>query len=135
MGLLELITIATLSGLPYWAQDAQARTGLDARLIYAVCMVESGGQEGTYTHHDGGSPSYGQCQVKEATARFMGFKGQAQELLDPGINAYWSAKYLSRQLKRYQTLHKALQAYNAGQPGRGNGAYADRVIAVYRRLR
>ena len=65
--------------------------------------------------HDGGSPSYGVCQLKQTTAEQMGYKGRPKDLMNPKINAYWAAKYLRYQLKRYGgDFCKASAAYNSG---------------------
>lgn len=65
--------------------------------------------------NDGGSPSHGVCQLKEATARLMGFKGSKKALINPEVNVYYSGKYLRYQLDRYAgDTGKAIAAYNAG---------------------
>lgn len=64
---------------------------------------------------DGGSPSIGLCQVKLKTSKWLGYKGTEKQLLNPTVNAYYAAKYLKYQLKRYNgNTEKALIAYNRG---------------------
>lgn len=64
---------------------------------------------------DGNSPSYGVCQIKLETARYLGFSGTAKQLMKPENNIFWAGKYLSMQLKRYNNdPRKAVAAYNAG---------------------
>lgn len=85
--------------------------------------------------NDGGSPSYGLCQVKLATARHMGFKGKPSDLLKPDINADLAAKYLRYQLNRYGSMEKALSAYNAGRYIKANAGYVAKVKKVERGMR
>ena len=62
-----------------------------------------------------GSPSYGSCQIKQATVEMLGFTGELKELMDPKINAYWAARYLKYQEKRYgNDWVKLAASYNAG---------------------
>ena len=84
-------------------------------LLSAMCYTESKHDYTSYVLDDRGSPSFGECQLKLATARQMGFKGRPSELMDPFTNIYFSGKYLGHQLKRYNgDIRKALSAYNAG---------------------
>ena len=84
-------------------------------LLSALCHVESKHQVSAFVAHDGSSPSYGVCQIKLATARSVGFKGQEKDLMQPSINIKYAAKYLKRQLNRYNgDTRKAVAAYNAG---------------------
>ncbi len=85
-------------------------------LLQAVCKVESNHTVAAINHNDKGSPSLGVCQVKLATAKFLGYAHTEDTLLsDPKVNAYYAAKYIRRQLDRYQgDTTKAVAAYNAG---------------------
>lgn len=81
----------------------------------AVCYVESHHDPRAMHIDDGGSASIGICEVKLSTARLLGFKGSETELKAPKTNIYYSASYLSYQLRRYHgDVHKAVAAYNAG---------------------
>lgn len=83
-------------------------------LLLAICSSETDLTNVT-VYHDGGSPSYGVCQVKYKTAHMLGFKGKAADLVDPRVNAQWAASYLKYQLDRYSgDWCKATAAYNAG---------------------
>jgi len=86
-------------------------------LLSAVCYVESNHRPAVTNLDDGGSPSYGLCQVKEDTARMLGYQGTAEQLrLNPYINAKYAAKYLRKQIDRYDgDLEKGVAAYNAGR--------------------
>lgn len=95
---------------------AAKSVGVPGQLLFAICAHESGDFKWNYVHSDHGSPSIGMCMVKENTARFLGFKGKADELLDNKTNFHWAAKYLKYQLERYNGDYcKAVGAYNAGK--------------------
>jgi soluble lytic murein transglycosylase-like protein len=88
---------------------------LPPNLLSAVCLVETKHNPKAVRVQDGGSPSYGLCQVKLATARGLGFDGAIADLLDPKVNATLAAKYLRQQHARYRgNLTKTISAYNAG---------------------
>lgn len=133
--LLEIfLTFTTFANMPSWASDAQLVTGIDPRLITAICTVETKGRVAAYTPRDGHSPSYGVCQIKESAARLVGFRGQPSALMDSSLNATLAAKYLKHQLNRYHSLKLALSAYNAGRAISANRAYVDAVLLVYKNL-
>lgn len=88
---------------------------VSGELLLAVCMHESN-LKNVEVPHDGGSPTYGICQVKLGTAQMLGFTGNAKGLMVPEINAKWAAIYLKKQKERYdQDWCKAVAAYNAGR--------------------
>ena len=110
--------------------------GIDAALLLAVCSAESD-MRNVYTHRDGPTPSYGICQVKEGTARMMGFRGRAKTLMDPGVNAYYAARYLKWQLGRSNGQEcTAISAYNMGRVKYRNKRFANPgyVLKVASRL-
>lgn len=83
-------------------------------LFFAICSHESG-IKNILTKNDGGSPTYGVCQVKFETAKMMGYKGEPFGLMDPATNAKYGARYLKYQEKRYgDDWCKITAAYNAG---------------------
>ena len=83
-------------------------------LLLAICTQESN-LTNAMVLHDGGSPSYGVCQLKYETAKMVGFKGRKQDLMDVKTNATFAAKYLAYQQTRYgDDWHKITAAYNAG---------------------
>lgn len=106
--------------------------GVDPSLLSALCFVESSHQPAAYVHVDGNSPSYGLCQIKYETAKWLGFKGKAGELFDRNVNAYWAARYLGYQISRYNgDTRKALSAYNAGSAIKANKKYVNKVLRRY----
>jgi soluble lytic murein transglycosylase-like protein len=114
---------------------AAALAGVDPALLSAVCYVESNHNAAAYSPHDGHSASYGTCQVKEATARGLGFKGSKADLQKYETNIYYAALYLSKQLKRYGTIKKAVSSYNAGKPIKSNKSYVDKVLKRFQLTR
>jgi len=89
--------------------------GLNPALLLAVCTVESHLQPHVVNVHDGGSPSYGLCQIKLRTARHYYGKMNASELLNASINAHIAAKILRDNLYRYDyDMDCAIAAYNRG---------------------
>lgn len=94
---------------------AAKKAKVSGSILLALCTHESG-LKNVFVPHDGGSPTYGICQVKYGTAQMLGFDGAPEDLLKPHINANFAAKYLKYQLDRYDGSYcKALSAYNAGQ--------------------
>lgn len=84
-------------------------------LLLAICTHESG-LKNVWVPHDGGSPSIGICQIKYGTAKQLGFKGVAKDLMKPEVNAEYAAKYLAYQESRYGADNWCIlaAAYNAG---------------------
>lgn len=88
---------------------------LPPQLLSSLCYIESSHNPKAVNHDDGTGDSLGICQVKLATARFLGFKGSREDLLNAKTNITYSAKYLKYQLNRYDSnVEKAVAAYNAG---------------------
>lgn len=84
-------------------------------LLSSLCFVESNHKVHAYNQHDGRSPSYGVCQIKLGTAKYVGFKGSEKDLMKPRTNIMYAAKYLKKQLNRYHgNVRRAVAAYNAG---------------------
>jgi soluble lytic murein transglycosylase-like protein len=110
---------------------------VDAQLLRAICYVESSFKVRAVHYKDGGDnrPSYGICQLKESTARDMGFEGRIKDLRKPEINIKYAAEYLAFQLERYDNdIGKALTAYNRGSFKRGvdrRNQYVAAVLLAY----
>ena len=87
---------------------------ISGAMLLAVCMHETGLNNVT-VEQDGGSPTYGLCQVKYNTAKMLGYQGPKEGLKSPKENAKWAAIYLKYQYKRYAgNWCKSISAYNAG---------------------
>jgi soluble lytic murein transglycosylase-like protein len=83
-------------------------------LLLAICQTETG-LKNVVAHSDGGSASFGVCQVKLNTARMFNKRVYASELLHPPTNARYAARYLAWQLNRYKgDVWCAVEAYNRG---------------------
>lgn len=87
---------------------------LPPKLLDSMCYVESRHDINAIHEDDGGTDSLGVCQVKLSTAQWLGFTGDAQDLMDPETNIFYAAKYLSYQHRRYRNVERALVAYNKG---------------------
>jgi len=88
-------------------------TGIPAELAHAVVTIES-----RYNPTARNGPHYGLMQINVATARSMGFSGEASELLEPATNLRFGMAYLAGAYKlaggdtcgtimRYQGGHRA----------------------------
>lgn len=103
-------------------------------LLDSLCFVESHYDLAAVTPLDGGEDSIGVCQVKESTARWLGFRGTREELFNPEVNVYYAGKYLKYQLTRYSgDTVRALSGYNRGHstsPYHNN--YTRKVFATWR---
>lgn len=102
------------------------------RLLLAICTVESSLNPKAIHLHDGDGTSYGLCQIKEATARDMGFQSKTKVLMDMHVNAYYAAKYLAHQMEKYgDDWLRAIAGYNRGSSKFhiSNQEYVIRVLA------
>lgn len=93
---------------------ATAVFSLPPDLLAAVCYVESTHNPYAINRDDGTANSVGICQVKLATAKMLGFRGNERQLMDPATNINFAAKYLAYQFRRYESPIEAVGAYNMG---------------------
>lgn len=94
---------------------AAKKIGISGYLLLAICTHETGLQN-KIVHHDGGSPSYGVCQVKKGTAEMMGYNVSEKDLMNPEVNAEIAGAYLKYQINRYQgNICKGTASYNSGK--------------------
>jgi len=102
-------------------------------LLEAVCKVESDYKHDIIHYDDGSSDSIGLCQLKLATAHFMGYRGDVVGLLAPATNAYYAGMYIRHHLYRHDNNPiKAISAYNAGRPKlHRNRPYVYKVMAAW----
>jgi soluble lytic murein transglycosylase-like protein len=113
-----------------------AQNGVEASLIAAVMLQESGGQPQVISH----SGAVGLLQVMPRdgiAASFMCANGPCfsrrpttQELLDPETNIAYGTRLLAGLLNKYNDTRSALQAYGPINIGY---TYADKVIAIQTR--
>lgn len=134
-----------LSSVPFGAQIASAavRFGIDPRLLAAVAAQETGGPGSIGGRNVVGDSGHGHG-LFQIDDRYHGFARTAAAM-NPQANADYAASMLSGLLKRYGgDVHKALSAYNAGDPDATgsitqwqDGArlgYADSVLRHYAQL-
>lgn len=95
-------------------QSVSVQFNLPENLLYSLCYVESKHQVGAVHIDDGKSSSLGICQVKYNTAKWLGYEGSENDLMDAYTNIYYAGKYLAYQRSRYQSNTKAIIAYNTG---------------------
>jgi soluble lytic murein transglycosylase-like protein len=83
-------------------------------LLLSICAAESNFRN-VVSPSDGGSASFGPCQVKLGTARLFNKRVRAEDLLKPEVSTKYAALYLSYQLVRYGHNYRfAVAAYNSG---------------------
>lgn len=87
-------------------EAAAALHGVDARLLHALVIAESGYRPEALSHAGAG----GLTQLMPATALELGVRNR----FEPAENLRGGADYLARQLVRFQDVRLALAAYNAG---------------------
>lgn len=128
------------STIPYYIYEAAEKYNIDMHLMYAICKVESNCKSKAFNKNDGNSaqksrglksPSYGLFQIKTLTAKGLGYKGTAKELLKPEINALYAAKLLNHLYKRYNNTTMVISAYNAGKYTKMNRSYVNKVLMQY----
>jgi soluble lytic murein transglycosylase-like protein len=120
-------------------EAASASTSIEAELLRAVIVVESGFDAGAVSPKG----ARGLMQLMPATARAYG----AADAGDPTQNVHAGARYLRYLMDRYgNDLELVLAAYNAGEtaverykrtvpPYRETLAYVPKVLRIYRELR
>ncbi|MGA8534098.1 MAG: transglycosylase SLT domain-containing protein, partial [Candidatus Tumulicola sp.] len=132
-------------GAAYAPEIAKAagRHGVDAELLAAVAAQETGGPDTNAAHNVVGDGGHGRglFQIDDRWHAFA----TTPAAMDPGKNADYAAGMLSGLLAKYKgNVHRALSAYNAGDPnatgtetqwrdGKRLG-YADSVMQHYARL-
>jgi hypothetical protein len=90
-------------------QQAKAN-GVPASFVHAVVKRES-----NYNPNARGGSALGLMQIKHATARSLGYTGDAAGLYDPETNLRYGVAYLAGAYRTAQgNLHQAYQYYNKG---------------------
>lgn len=90
-------------------QQAKAN-GVPASFVHAVVKRES-----NYNPNAKGGSALGLMQIKHATARALGYTGDAAGLYDPETNLRYGVAYLAGAYRTAQgNIHQAYQYYNRG---------------------
>lgn len=113
--------------------QASLQFDLPQGLLESLCWVESSHKVTAIHHDDGDSDSLGICQIKYTTSKWLGFKGTPKQLMNPRVNIYYAAKFLSYQQHRYNSITRGIVAYNIGNAKhltRSN--YSDKVLKTWR---
>jgi soluble lytic murein transglycosylase-like protein len=107
---------------------------LDANLIAAVILQESGGNPQAYSP----SGAVGLMQIMPSDGLAAGFMCPAgpcfasrptvQELQDPEFNINYGTRMLASLMDKYGNMRDALKAYG---PGNSGYYYANKVLAIY----
>jgi hypothetical protein len=89
--------------------------GVSPVVLASICYNESTFQPQRVHLNDGGTNSYGLCQVKLAMARAMKYMGPVKGLLDASTNAVIAAKAMKYHQTRTRGSDETIAAYNAGR--------------------
>jgi soluble lytic murein transglycosylase-like protein len=116
--------------------EAASDENVDPTLLASICWHESHHKPKVINEIDGGTGSYGLCQVKMAMARAMGYKATKEGLLNPYINARIAARILKYHKARTDSIEELLAAYNAGRVRLKDGEirnikYVNCVLRIY----
>ena len=124
-------------------QDAAARYGVDARLLYAIAQQESSLKAQAINRSHAartGSVDIGLMQINSRWLPVLGRHGiRETDLLDPCTNLQVGAWILAQSFRRYGATWDAVGAYHAGctelRPPDCAATRARYAAAVYRRLK
>lgn len=94
-----------------WVREAAEKTGVDAELLKAVIVVESGYQKGAVSPRG----ALGLMQITPETASRYASPAEAARLIEPRINIHTGARMLSDLIRRFGRIDAALAAWNAGE--------------------
>ncbi|HEY8416678.1 MAG TPA: transglycosylase SLT domain-containing protein [Limnochordales bacterium] len=116
-------------------RPAAERHGVPSWLVKGLIAAESGFRADAYRPEPRvNDAAHGLMQVLLSTARDMGYRGSASELMDPATNIEWGTRYLARMWNQFgRDPQLAVAAYNAG-PGTV-GRLVDRYGQSYEAIR
>lgn len=120
-------------------QMTAKRHKLDPHIFKGLVFTESSFRPRIINREGVANPnrwSIGLSQVQPRTAKDMGFRGHYSKLQDPGTNLEFGARYLKKQLKRYDgDYSKALSAYNAGTATGANKKYVSKIMQYAKKVK
>lgn len=106
--------------------------GLPPGLLNSICYVETKHNISAYHKADGTQDSIGICQVQLRSARTIGFKGTAKQLMDPSVNIVVAGAILRHEITRYKSVRRGVIAYNIGNAkGLTTSKYQVRVFTAW----
>lgn len=113
-------------GVVSMIKNMAPRYGVPTRFALRIALIESSYR--SWVRGPGGE--YGVYQLKCATARGLGFKGDCGQLLKPSVNIHFGLTHLSRALKLSGGNLKLAASKHNGGLGRKTlvGAYVARVF-------
>jgi len=132
----------SLASIPFHAEIRQVSCAshVNPVLVAAIMETESGGNPKARASASGGG-AWGLLQIKESTARFLGFRGPMKKVLLPLVGLRLGVRYLAWQAQRHPYGWDAVAAYNQGTPRWSkdsrryeNQRYVRKVFHTYRRL-
>lgn len=119
------MTLAALarSYVPLFLQAGE-RWQLDPSLLLAIAAKESAFNPAAYNPEKDNNPSRGLMQIRESTARALGYRASVAGLFDPATSIELGARLLRENIDRVrganpflsarETEDRAISAYNAG---------------------
>ncbi len=109
--------------------NSAAKYQVPSEIIKAVILQESSGNPKARRFEPKlNDSSYGLMQILFSTAKFLGYTGSSEGLLDPKTNIDLGTKYLAYQIRRYGNWDDAFAAYNIGSVKRKpNGEYINQA--------
>lgn len=139
-----LIIIALLfsyhgqSGATCW-KLAENIYGIDAELLHAIALAESGMNNSVINKNKNGTYDIGLMQINSSHLPRLKYIGVTEELLlnEPCISLLVGASILNEMKSRYGTMSEAVGAYNAGTSNKRLNlrvSYANKVFVIYREL-
>jgi soluble lytic murein transglycosylase-like protein len=121
-----------------WIQNYAYDHGLDANLIAAVMLQESGGNPDAYSH----SGAVGLMQVMPRDGLAAAFncingpcfanRPSMEELFEPEFNIAYGVRMLSGLISRKGDIREGLKSYGPMDAGY---SYADKVLSIYQNYR
>jgi len=120
-----------------WIDRYAEEQTLEANLVAALILQESGGDPRAYSH----SGAVGLMQVMPRDGLAAGFqcangpcftgRPSMEELFEPEFNISYGTNYLASLVRRHGNIRDALMAYGPADMGY---SYADKVLGIYSNL-
>lgn len=110
-----LETVARVRRYEPLVMRAASRYGVPVAVLQAIMHKESRGNPGAFNPETAGNPSRGLMQIRESTARGLGYGGAVARLFEPEVSIDLGAKLVRQLWDRYQgRVADVLADYNGG---------------------